>query len=65
MKQLESTGQQALPKPTVVSLDAARARKEVQLRHAVYASIRESVRDIDITRGRRMAEARERAIYTY
>lgn len=65
MKQLELTGRQALPLATVVSLDVARARKEAQIRHAIYASIRESVRHIDITRGRRMAEARERAIYTY
>jgi hypothetical protein len=65
MNQLDPNARRTLSAAIVVSLDEARARKELQVRHAIYAAIRESVRHIDITRGRRMAEARERATYTY
>ncbi|WP_377158714.1 hypothetical protein ACFJIX_07045 [Roseateles sp. UC29_93] len=64
MKQPEPIAQQTTTGASVVYLDEARARRESAIRHAIYAAIRDSVRHIDITRGRRMAEARERATYT-
>ena len=42
----------------------ARARREAQVISAAYDAIFESIRHIDITRGRRMAEAREQVTHT-
>jgi hypothetical protein len=52
------------PRAQVLQLADARARREAQVISAAYDAIFESIRHIDITRGRRMAEAREQVTHT-
>lgn len=48
----------------VLSFCDAHRRQEARRQNEIYDRIIASVQHIDITRGRRMAEARERATYT-